>query len=91
MKTILPKHAVRELEREINKASDALSRVVMLTEDHIEHLDIDTATAKELSALDLLDSLHDDAEDADVVLMRLFDLTEKLRRFTRIAKKGGRR
>jgi hypothetical protein len=85
-KTMLPKTIVRTLNREIDKASNALNNVMALSEALMEVLDTEDAKARQLAALDALESVRDDAEEADVVVSNLFDVTEKLRRFTRMAR-----
>jgi uncharacterized coiled-coil DUF342 family protein len=90
-RTLLPKMFVRDLDREIDKASNALYRIMDLTDELREKLDTPDASTLALAACDDLEAVHDEAEEADNELTNLLDLTEKLRRYTRITRKAVRR
>lgn len=81
----------RDLNRQIYRASKVLMTIANMCDDRLDALDVADANATQLAACDDLESLRDEAEDADRVLDHLYTFTQKLQRYTRITRKGGAR
>jgi len=83
MKTVLPKGIARKFNKQVERAHDALILIYDGAEDLSNRIDTSDATAAQMDAMDDLDEVLSQIEDAQRLLDDISDTIDKLRKHSK--------